>query len=504
VIRLSRVRYRYPGSSPGWILDDLSFSVRDGEYILLLGSSGSGKSTLGYALNGLVPHFFEGTLEGEVTIGGRDTRENKTSELFDCVGLVLQNADAQLFNSTVESEIAYGLESLGLTPDQIEERIRWVGDTLQIESLFGRSPMELSGGEKRIVGIASILCLQPRVLLLDEPYAHLDWEGTRRVREILREINGGGRTVIVIEQRLGPFIRDASRCMILNRGELVFDGPPEEAGPVLIRERFIPQYPPRNRSRLLEDDRIVSTHDLNFRLNGKEILKGVSMELRKGETVAVVGRNGAGKTTLIKHLNGLCKTTDGMVMFRGENIHGRSPAQMASSVGISFQNANDQFFVNKVIDELRVGLRTLGLNCGEWFEEVCSLLDLHPLLERSPYQLSEGQKKRVALASILVMRPELLVLDEPTAGQDGRFLEALAGLLSSLEERGVTTLLVTHDLDFASAVADRWIVLHEGEVVAEGSPSGILTDERLVRMGAIGCREEEAAVGSFDFEGRRS
>jgi energy-coupling factor transport system ATP-binding protein len=483
VIRLRNIRYRYPHAK--WSLEEIHLSIDAGEYVFVGGANGSGKSTLGYLFNGLIPHFFGGALEGSVSVYETNTLEQNVCELFTHVGLVLQNADAQLFNSTVEDEIAFGLESLGLPAGEINRRIRDISKSLDLEDYLGRSPASLSGGEKRLVAIASVLCLNPSVLLLDEPYGDLDWEAAKRVRETLAEINQRGKTVVVIEQRMDGFLQDATRCFILDQGRLMFEGPPQAAKNVFFREHLWPSYPKRRQTVSRGKDPVLVIQDLHYRMEEKEILKGISLELRDGETVAIIGRNGSGKTTLIKHLNGLLRPTGGKVTLKGEEITSKAPSEMATHVGLSFQNPNDQFFKYRVSDEILVGPRMLGRLHDDWLEEIWDVLGVRPLLDRSPYRLSEGEKKRVALASVLAMRPQLLVLDEPTSGQDGRFRETLAVLFEKLEDRGFTILIATHDLDFAKATADRWVVLHRGRVVADGSPQNLLADNRLIRLGAL-------------------
>lgn len=498
MIGLSNIFYRYPHTPEGWVLEGINLTVQDGEYLLIYGESGSGKSTLGYLFNGLIPHFFGGILRGSVSVDGVDTRQMRASDFLSRVGLVLQNSDAQLFNGTVENEVAFGLESMGLSIRQINEKIRRIAETLRIGDLLGRSPMTLSGGEKRLVAIASVLCMNPSLLLLDEPFAHLDWEGAGRLREALSEIHRGGKTVVVIEQRVGGFMQEATRCLILSCGKLLFDGTPREAQPVLMRQGLVPHYPVKGERRHIGKDPMFVTHNLSYETEGSKILRGISFEVRKGETLAIVGRNGSGKTTLIKHLNGLLRPTEGNLDLMGMEVKKKAPSEMASLVGISFQNPNDQFFKNRVRDELIVGLKVLGESHHEWLEEICDLFHLNGLLDRSPYRLSEGQKKRVSLASILVMRPRLLVLDEPTVGQDGRFLEAIARLLISLKELGFTILIVTHDLEFALATAERWIVLHEGQVAGDGSPYELTRNEQLIRVGAMARQEENPVTWTLD------
>ena len=501
MIRLKNIRYRYPGVKSRWILDGIDLSVERGEYVFVCGASGSGKSTLGYLFNGLIPHFFEGELQGRVFMDGRDVTDEPVSERFGRVGLVMQNADAQLFNSSVESDMAYGLESMRTPPEDIDERIRETAKMLDIEHLLDRSPMNLSGGEKRLAAVASVLCMDPDVLLLDEPYAHLDWAGTARVRRAISAIHSMGKTVIVIEHRSEGVIEDAGRCVVMSMGKIAFDGHPLEAAGTIEKEGLVPNYFKKQTRLPLSFEPLIEVKDLTFKRDGVTILENISFQIKQGRTVAVVGRNGSGKTTLAKHLNGLLQPASGEVLFMDEPIRKAPPAERAEKVGIAFQNANDQFFKYRVRDEFLAGPRQVGLvkkSRDPWPDELIQLSDLfrlEPLLDRSPYKLSEGEKKRVALASILAMGPKLIVLDEPTVGQDGRFREALARLLKKLEDRGYTSVVITHDFDFARAVADRWIVLHQGRITADGAPGDIMDDPRLIEMGAVrGSRKEPEGV----------
>jgi energy-coupling factor transporter ATP-binding protein EcfA2 len=485
VIRFADISYRYPDTEDRRVLEGINLSIHEGEYVLICGRSGSGKSTLAYLFNGLIPHFMGGELQGSVHVNGSDTREVSIADLLRKVGLVFQNPDAQLFNSTVENEVAFGLESLGLKPREIEGQIHWVAETLGIADLLHRSPMSLSGGEKRIVAIASVLCLDPPLLLMDEPFAHLDWLAARRLRDSLRKLHRKGKTVVVIEQRVRTLIEDVSRCILVDRGKILFDGTANEAHSVLNSEHLLPRYQQSNKTERPLGQPILSVKNLTYEQEGREILKGISFEVRKGESLAIVGRNGAGKTTLIKHLNGLRRPRGGSVKLMGRDVTKMGSAERAATVGICFQNPNDQFFKNRVREELLVGPMARGLGSRAAVDDISSLFELEDLLERSPYKLSEGQKKRVAFASIAAMRPEILVIDEPTVGQDGRFLETISRLVRSLQEQGQTMITVTHDLEFARATTERWIILHEGKVVGDGSPEKLCHDHDLIQMGAI-------------------
>lgn len=251
----------------------------------------------------------------------------------------------------------------------------------------------------------------------------------------------------------------------MEEGRVRYDIDPRQARDLLSAKKLIPRYPGRRTNAVPADTPVLLAVDnLSCHMDGNPILENVSFQIRRGETVALVGRNGAGKTTLVRHLNGLTRAAEGQVLLDGKPLGKKSPAEIVTDVAISFQNPNDQFFKNRVRDELSVGLDLLENGKEEWFQKLCNLFNLEALLGRPPYQLSEGEKKRVALASILAMRPRLLVLDEPTVGQDGRGREALASLLLELEDEGFTTLIVTHDLDFARATAQRWLVLENGRI----------------------------------------
>lgn len=488
---MSHIRYHYPGTS--WVLDGIDLAFEAGEYVVVFGANGSGKSTLGYLLNGLVPHFFGGTLQGAVIVNGTNTRDVPVSELMRHVGLVLQNADAQLFNSTVEDEIAFGLESLGLPCGEIQQRIAAVSQMLHLETILAQAPHTLSGGEKRLAAIAAVMCLEPSVLLLDEPFADLDRQAVRRVSRLLQQFHRSGKTVIVIEQQPGGYLQDCTRCLITAQGKIVFDGNRQDAYHVLKQRHLMPSYPARSRRiRGPGNETVLEARSLSFNRGARRILSDISLDFRRGEAVALVGPNGAGKTTLIKHFNGLLRPTQGELIIAGRTLRSQSPVQLARAVGICFQNANDQFFKYSVKEEIAAGTRALKADNGQWLQTVCRVLELNEFFDRSPYTLSEGEKKRVAIASILVMRPDILILDEPTAGQDGRFKEALAKLLRVFEDMGITIIVVTHDLEFAQASADRWIVLHRGRVAADGPPADLLRDQELIRTGALDSAAKEA------------
>ncbi len=537
MIELRDVSYRYTSSNPGWALEDVNLQIEPGQYVLLCGASGSGKSTLCRLLNGLIPHFYGGELEGRVMIDGLDTREHPVSELFGRVGMIFQNPTVQLFNSTVERELAYGLESLGLPRDEIARRVRESAEMVGISHLLDRNPQQLSGGEQQLTAIAAVLALHPQVIVLDEPYASLDPLNVRRVRAVLRRIHSAPRAsrapaIVVAEHRLEHVAPDADHVVVLHQGRVALHGPPQKVlardvapyglnVPSVVRvgrALGLPEVPltveqlvgatagsqagvlqaalraempcasPANH--LSRDGLMLQAEGVTFSFAGAPALDGVDLALHAGQSLALVGANGSGKTTLIKHFNGLHRPQQGRVLVLGQDTRRARVSALARHVGMVFQNANDQFFKFSVRDEIEVGARALGRYDTRWLGELVDLFHLGPLLDRSPYRLSEGEKKRVAFASALMAQPEILVLDEPTTGQDWPFRRALGDLLARLPASEAlagrrAVVLVTHDLEFAEHCADRWALLARGQVTAAGRPEEVMADSAAMARAGL-------------------
>jgi energy-coupling factor transport system ATP-binding protein len=518
--------------------------VQPGETVLVAGASGSGKSTLCRASIGLIPHFYGGEFRGRIWVVGMDTREHAVAKLFGHAGLAFQNPDAQFFNQTVEAELAYGLESLGLMPVEIERRLAWATEVVGLEPLLKRHPHSLSGGEKQRVVLGTILALKPRLVLLDEPFTHLDPEAAEQLRTLLRAIRSESIGLVIVEHRLHEVVAEVDRLVILDHGKIMSEGPPREVltqevsnhglnlppmvrffkeqgwpgNPLTVEEalRIVKQahWGPQGRP-LAEGPHLklnpaksspgihvlkhppslsaLEVDTIRFRYDGENVLDGVSLQLHPGECVALVGRNGGGKTTLIKNFNGLLKPQEGRVTIRGRDTRKTPLTELARHVGYAWQNPNDQLFQVNVREEVLEGPRALGAYDEEWCDRLFERFGLKGLLDRSPFRLSEGEKKRVAFATALASRPEIVVLDEPTAGQDEPFRRELGSLIGELRTEGRTVVLVTHDLEFAAEHADRWVTLAQGRVVAEGSPASVMSDSK--NMAAAGLRPTQ----SFEF-----
>ena len=558
-LHFEKVSYRYPGTD-AWAIHDLDLTIHPDESVLVAGASGSGKSTLCRASIGLVPHFHQGQLMGRVILEGLDTRQHPVYQLFRHAGLVFQNPDAQLFNHSVEAELAYGLESLGLSPFDIEKRLAWVEKLLGLESFIKRSPNTLSGGEKQRVALAAILALRPRILLLDEPFTHLDPEGAEQLRTILRLIRSEGITLIIVEHRLHEIITDVDRLIVLHQGERKIDGSPHAVlsedistyglnlPPLVqlfralgwgqtpftvqeaLREIDANHLSPQVLLNLREKNSIVvgsppsavgpmvEAEDLWFHYKDYAILRGVHLRLDYGECVALIGRNGAGKTTLAKHLNGLLKPDQGSLKVLAQDTRRISTSKLAQHVGFAWQNPNDQLFRTTVREEVLTGPRVLQAYDPVWCNRLFERLGLTPLLDRSPFSLSEGQKKRVSFAAALAPQPELIIFDEPTAGQDDPFRRELAELIHELQRERRTVVLITHDLEFAAKHASRWLILADGQIIADGSPDMIMANHSVMAKAGlrptqrfqlihalkeIGSSSASGGTGHFPAEGGR-
>jgi len=526
ILHFEEVSYSYPGSAAR-ALDGLNLTVDPGESVLVAGSSGSGKSTFCRASIGLVPHFHHGKFTGRVLVAGCDTRRHPVHELFRHAGLVFQNPDAQLFNQTVEAELTYGLESLGMRPSEIESRMAWASGLTKLDSLMDRPPQTLSGGEKQRLALASILTLRPRLLLLDEPFTHLDPEGTEELRRILRTMKSEGITLVLVEHRLHEVIQDADRLIVFHAGKAVAEGPPRQvlSGdistyglnlPSLIRlfrtfgldetpfnaDEAIEALKTRNllepfSSRLSREipklsgapgeaaSPIVEGENIWFNYEGRNVLRGVHLKLQKGECIALLGRNGAGKTTLIKHLNGLLKPQRGFLTVLGLDTRRNPVSKISRHVGLVWQNPNDQLFRPTVREEVLTAPKAFRSYDPAWCNQLFERFGLSSLLDRSPFSLSEGQKKRVSFAAALAVKPGLIVLDEPTAGQDESFRRELTGFITRLREEGCAIVLATHDLEFAAEHATRWLVLSDGQIVADGPPEEVMADAAVMTKAGL-------------------
>ena len=529
IVEVRDVSYTYPNAEEP-ALRDVNLTVEEGEFILLTGPSGCGKTTLCRCLNGLIPHFYSGELEGEVRVLGLSTREHPPSELAKYVGLIFQNPDNQIFSLTVEKEVAFGLENLGVERGEMRRRVEWALEVVGLSHLRHRLTNELSGGEKQRLAIASILAMRPRVIVLDEPTSFLDPKAAERLFEMLHHLNREyGLTIILIEHRVDLAVRYVDRVVVMDDGLIIVDAPPREAftspktravGVAVPRvlelsERLLRMGIPLKRLPLTPEDLleelqgrlrsdggggggelrvegaepIIEVLDVSYVYpNGVKALDGVSLHINRGEFVAIMGENGAGKTTLVKHFIGLLKPTEGRVLVDGVDTSKATVASLARKVGLVFQNPDDQLFAESVEEEIAFALRNFGYGedvVSKRVEWALHLLDIERYRGQSPFTLSGGERKRVALASVLAWDPEVVVLDEPTIGQDYAQKERLRHFLLQLRSQGKTTIIVTHDVEFVAECQPRVILMAEGRIVADGPARRILSDVEALEKASI-------------------
>jgi len=521
IIDVRGLTYRYRRDAPHPVLQDINLQIDRNDYLLVTGRSGSGKSTLCRTFNGLIPHFYGGVLSGDVVVDGQPVSRTAVAALFDRVGMVFQNPDAQLFCRTVEQEIVFGLESLGLDRPAIEDRLGTALEAAGIDELRPRAPQTLSGGEKHLVLMAALLALRPRVIVLDEPFANLDPANVLRVRALLEKLHGDGYGIIICEHRLSRAAPDATRVVVVHQGHIVADGPPDQVlphadpqwgleAPLATRigaalgltpaplaiaglEEAAPQpdlidrlEPPLPKATDGHPPApAIAVEHLGCHAAGRDLLKDISFTLAPGECIAVVGANGAGKTTLLRHLIGLQRPTSGRILVNGHDSARIPVSDLARDVGLAFQNPDNQFFRLTVDQEIRVGPEALGKLEGAWIEELVALFQLADFRSKAPYRLSGGEKKRVAFASALAARPGVLALDEPTAGQDFEFRRNLRIFLRQMQARGQAILIVTHDLTFAERTTSRWLLMAEGRLLADARPEQIMADTALMARAGL-------------------
>ncbi len=468
------VSYRYPlAATP--VLRDLNVTIHAGEFVVLAGASGSGKSTLCRLLNGLIPHLHGGEVQGQLTVAGVDPGKTPPCQLSREVGLLLQRPDAQCLAATVARDIAFGPACQGLDRAAIAARVREAVHSMEIAHLLERSPYTLSCGEQQRVALAGVLAMRPKLLVLDEPFAFLDPAGAAQLRELLRRLHNSGITLIVAEHRLGELTDLANRILVLHQGRRVADGSPttvlargiEAWGlerPGMNAQTPFPLAGVGSRKPVIEWDHVECQRD------GRPVLEGVNLAVGAGEIVALFGANGAGKSTLLRHGNGLLRVQGGEVRVLGQPVGQRLVAELAGEVGLVMQQPAHMLFAPTVRAELAVGPQALGRHDPAWCEQLSDRFGLTALRDRPPHTLSTGEQRRLAIAAVLASRPRVLLLDEPTAGQDAIARTTLRALLVECAREGVAIIVATHDPHWAGSFCHRQAVLADGRLSATPAP----------------------------------
>ncbi len=458
------------------ILRGVSLRVCSGEAVAVVGKSGSGKTTLAKCLAGLIPHRISAFLEGAVLIDGMNMSRMDFREVVKHVGFVMEEYEAQIFGLTVEEDIVFGLENLGLLREEIAQRLEWALKSFGLWDRRDSHIFELSGGLKQRLALAAAAAMQPNFLILDNPTANLDWVGVNRLADAIEHLKRNGCGVVATLRKLKGLETCFDQIYRLEEGILRKLGEAREF-------RFgCFEKPPLTRTQ--DRSKAVKVENLWFRYDSDYVLKGVNLEVFEGEVLSIMGCNGSGKTTLVKHFNGLLKPTKGRVVVCGLDTTGKAPSELAKYVGFAFQDPSKHMFAETVWEEVLFGCRCLGLP-KENAERALKLMGIEELRQRDPYSLSMGEKVRVALASALASDPKVLVLDEPTTGQDEELLADLAKVLLKLKRIGKAVVVVTHDSDFASTVSDKVVVLAEGEVLAYGEAAEVLSSQLLLGQAGL-------------------
>ena len=555
---LEDVSFTYAGGD-GAALREVRFELRPGEMVGIMGASGAGKSTLAKCLNRIVPRFEDGSFSGIVRIGGRALDGERVCDVASMVGMVFQDFEAQLFSTTVAHEVAFAMEQIGMPRDQIAARIAPALAAVGLAGFDDRDPTSLSGGEKQRLAIASVLALRPGVVVLDEPTSDLDPEGKAEVFALIHRLRGQGVSLVVIEHEAEE-LRDCDRLVLLRAGEIVAQGPPAEimvqlelledcgvhppdvnrvmdalgmhahAGSVAEAETIIrTNFPhtaamietalgsaqpvtPESPTADAPAQPLLRVQQLSFAYPfGPRVLDDVTLELAAGEFVAIIGQNGSGKTTLAKHLVGLLAPSNGQILIGGRNRATLKPAETAHEVGYVFQNPDHQIFAATVVDEVAFGPRNFGLDDDEVArrsDEVLRAVNLTGERDRDPFLLSKGERQRLAVASVLALRPRILILDEPTTGLDYREQRRMMALVSELNRTGIAIVMITHTPWLVAEYARRVVLMRKGRVLFDGGVREFFERDELLanssfrppeatllgrRFGCTALRPEELA-----------
>lgn len=508
-------------------LHNINLSIYPGEKILIIGPSGSGKSTLGHCLNGLIPFSYKGDIEGSLKINGIETRDLDIFKLSKTIGTVLQDADGQFVGLTVGEDIAFALENDNIELDIMKKRVKKVAEMVDMDSFLNSSPFELSGGQKQRTALAGVMIDDVDVLLFDEPLANLDPATGKTAIEIIDEIHkDSNKTTIIIEHRLEDVLyKDIDRIILINDGRILADMNPHAlvsssllidngireplyvtalkyAG-IDVKEDMKPAYIWSldikglenkiglwNKTNIQKEEEketssILKLENINFSYDGiRKNLKNINIDIKEGEMVSIVGKNGAGKSTLSKIICGFEKEDSGNIYYKDENIKDLSIKERAEIIGLVLQNPNQMISKQFIYDEVALGLRLRNVDeegIKERVEKSLEICGLSPFIDWPISALSYGQKKRVTIASILVLNPRIIILDEPTAGQDYKHYTEIMEFLREINKLGVTIILITHDMHLMLEYTPRSIVLTNGEIVADTKSSIVLTDQEIIQ-----------------------
>lgn len=511
------------------VLKDVNLSIEEGKFTVIMGRTGAGKTTLAMLPNGIIPQLVEGTVKGTIIAAGKDSSKYRVQTMAREIGLVLQDPETQIFGRTVDEDTAFGPRNYLVPRDEIKERIKSALNKVRLDGYEKRQTSQLSGGEKQRLAIAGILAMDPSIIILDEPTSELDPIGREEIYSTMVSLQKDQKkTVVAVEHSSQEISEKADSIVVLSDAHVVWQGSPKDffreldlverygikplpvskVGWELYKKGFIakeeipltvddayslvlrlldgrklgfsPVEAPRQ-----ERTKLIEVNDVHYQYDkSKEALKGVSFDIYEGDYVALIGQNGAGKTTLAKHFNSLFKPTSGKILVCGKDTRNEEPNTLAEQIGYVFQNPDNQIFSTSVYKEMEYGLKALKLSEEEMskrIHEIAKLLDIEKVLEDHPFSLGKGERQRVAVASILVLKPKILVVDEPTTGQDWDGIQNMMKLIDELHANGTTIVMITHDMDVVATHANRVIVMAKGSMVADGSVRDVFKQEKALK-----------------------
>ncbi len=499
-LEIDHLTFRYERRTEPALVDTL-FSLEPGQLMLIAGVSGCGKTTLMRCINGLIPNTYHGEMKGDIRLFGKSVTKMTMSEISQMVGTILQDPERQILGSYVLNEVAFGLESLGLPRKEIYERVDTALDRMGIQYLRDRETFGTSGGEKQKIALAGVLAMRPKILLLDEPLASLDPASAQEALQIFRQLADEGISIMIVEHRVEDVLSIKPDVVLyLEEGKTIYQGDVKgmldvvnfhqiklPAQIVLQRSKNepAPQFKPVVTPGMDHGELLLQFKDVHFSYHPEnpEVLKGIDCTIHKGDVIAILGHNGCGKTTLVKHALGLLKPTQGEVLLQDKSTRQMTVAQAAKTVGYVFQSPSQMLFAPTVREELEFGPRNLGFSkdvCTENVDWAIDTVHLRSELEIPPLALSFGQQKRISIAAVLAMRSRILMMDEPTAGQD--YWNYNAFMDSILQMPGFDCVIfITHDVDLAVVYANRVLLLFDGHLVADGKPQEVMKDDKLLR-----------------------
>jgi len=480
MIGLREFSYTY-GVAENSSLKNINLEIRKGELLLVTGHSGAGKTTLAFAIAGILHHENGGRIEGEIIFKTRDIRDfDGMKELSRHIGMVFDDAESQLIFTSVEEEIRSGLENRGHSEKEIIRRLEEVMELCEISHLKKRAPHTLSGGQKQKVALAATLALDTEVLILDEATAELDSKAVRRIFSILKQLKEAGKTIIIVDHNIEDFLEIGDRVVLLEKGKVKsIKSPANFAASSPVSRSVSPELAEQTmgtiHDRKLQDLRqksqpVVSVKKLVHRYGEILALDGIDLEIYPGELIAILGENGSGKTTLVKHFNGLLRPYTGNVATKGLETSKAQINELVKHIGLVFQNPDNMLFEDTVEAEIAFGLNNIGVYGTEAADAITLSLELVNLKAKEkvfPRHLSRGERQRLAVACVIAMRPELIVLDEPTTGLDADESDRMMQLMRQLQQEGHTIIMVTHNLQIVKDYVERVIRMEAGKIVED-------------------------------------